>query len=350
MLTYYSPLHTLHDPGVLPQPEGGSHNYYSEVAARGLVLRDAVQAANFGPILPPEDFGMAPLEAVHTPALLALLQSAYARVAREEHGGHHLPRVVLPETFAVGRRDALPPRSVRAQLGFHCYDTSSPLFARTWDAVYAAAQVALSAAQAVARGERSDRVVYALCRPPGHHAGPDLFGGFCYVNNAAVAAQWLAGQGARVALLDVDYHHGNGTQELFYARADVLTASIHADPHDEYPYFWGLAEESGAQDGAGANLNLPLPRGTDEAAYLAALDRALAAVRGFGADALVLSLGLDTYKDDPVGGFLLETASYARMGARVARLALPTVVVQEGGYYLPKLGENVVAFFEGLIG
>ena len=347
MLTYYTPLHTLHDPGVLPQPEGGSHNYYSEVAARGLILRDAVQAAGFGPILPPDDFGTAPLEAVHTPALLALLQTAYERMVHEVHGGAHQPRVVLPETFAVRRRAGAVPRSIWAHLGFHCYDTSSPIFARTWDAVYAAAQVALSAAQAVARGER---VAYALCRPPGHHAGPDMFGGFCYVNNAAVAAQWLLGRGARVALLDVDYHHGNGTQDIFYARPDVLNVSIHADPHVEYPYFWGLAEESGAHGGAGANLNLPLARGTDEGAYLAALDDALAAVRNFGADALVLSLGLDTYKDDPVGGFLLETASYTRIGARLARLGLPTVVVQEGGYYLPALGQNVVAFFTGLIG
>ena len=347
MQTFYSPHHMAHDPAVLPQPEGGSHNYYSEVAQRGTIIRAAVAEADLGPILEPQDFGLAPLLDVHSAEMITLLRTAWERMVHEEHGGTHHPRVVLPETFAVRHLAVEAPRSVWAHLGFYCYDTSSPLFEDTWRAVFWAAQTALSAAQAVHAGEQT---AYALCRPPGHHAASALFGGFCYINNAAVAAHWLRTQGRRVAVLDIDYHHGNGTQEIFYARDDVLTVSMHADPHVDYPYFWGHAPETGSGPGEGHNLNLPLPRGTDEVRFLAALGAATARVRRWGPDVLVLSLGVDTYHDDPVGGFLLETESYARVGAQIARLGLPVVVVQEGGYALPALGHNVLSFLRGLVG
>lgn len=347
MHTFYSPHHLLHDPAVLPQPEGGSHNYYSEVAQRGLIIRRAVEEAALGPILEPANRGLEPLLAVHDAEMLTLLRTAWERMVHEEHGGNHHPRVVLPETFAVRHNATQAPRSVWAHLGFYCYDTSSPLFADTWQAAYWAAQTALAAAAAVHAGATT---AYALCRPPGHHAAGALFGGFCYVNNAAVAAQWLADQGRRVAILDIDYHHGNGTQEIFYRRDDLLTISLHADPHADYPYFWGHADERGAGAGEECNLNLPLARGTDEAGFLPALDAAQARLRQWAPDTLVLSLGVDTYRDDPVGGFLLETESFARIGARIARLGLPVVVIQEGGYALPALGQNVVAFLRGLAG
>ncbi len=346
MRTFYAEQHRLHDPGLLPQPEGGSHNYYSEVARRGLLLRAAVADANLGPIDAPTDWGLDPILAVHDPEMVTLLRTAHTRMLHEEHGGLRVPRVVLPETFAVRLRPARPPRSVWAHLGYYCFDTSSPLFARTWDAAYWAAQCALCAAQEVAAGARA---AYALCRPPGHHAAADLFGGFCYLNNAAIAAQWLAGQGARVAVLDVDYHHGNGTQAIFYHRPDVLTLSLHVDPHADYPYFWGHADESGSGAGEGFNCNLPLPHGTQEAEYLHALDAALGRVRAFAPDCLLLSLGVDTYRDDPVGGFLLEAGSFRRVGAAVDSLHIPTVVVQEGGYALDALGPNVVSVLRGLL-
>ncbi|MCB2038972.1 MAG: histone deacetylase family protein, partial [Ottowia sp.] len=215
--------------------------------------------------------------------------------------------------FAVWRTPARVGKSIWAELGYYCYDTSSPIFARTWDAAYWSAQCAVSAAVDVHAGAP---VAYALCRPPGHHASRDLYGGFCYLNNAAIAAQWLADHGARVAIVDVDYHHGNGTQAIFYARRDVLFCSLHADPDADYPFFWGFADERGEGPGLGTNMNFPLPLGTTADGYLAALDAALAYVGDFGADVVVLSLGFDTYVDDPVGGFRLTTADYARVGAR----------------------------------
>jgi acetoin utilization deacetylase AcuC-like enzyme len=177
-----------------------------------------------------------------------------------------------------------------------------------------------------------------------------LFGGFCYVNNAAVAAQFLVDAGWRVAVLDVDYHHGNGTQEIFLAHGDVLTVSIHADPQVDYPYFWGHADETGVGDGEGFNVNLPLPHGADSSVYFPALTAALERIRTFSPDALVLSLGVDTYREDPVGGFLLDVEDFPRVGERVGALGLPTVIVQEGGYALPVLGANVAGFLRGLIG
>ncbi|MEO1065687.1 MAG: histone deacetylase family protein, partial [Actinomycetota bacterium] len=174
----------------------------------------------------------------------------------------------------------------------------------TWDAAYASAQCAIAAADAVDAG---DAHAYALCRPPGHHAYPDQAGGFCFLNNSAIAAQRLLEQGHRPAILDIDVHHGNGTQGIFYARGDVLTVSIHADPADFYPFFWGHAQERGQGDGLGANLNLPLPRSTGDDVYMAALDTALTRIADFGTTALVIALGLDAHEDDPFKGLALTT-------------------------------------------
>jgi acetoin utilization deacetylase AcuC-like enzyme len=346
MKIFFSPNHTLHDPGVLPQPEGGSHNYYSEVAQRGTVILESLRGAQLGALLEPPDRGLASIEAVHSQGMVTLLRTAYERMVHEVHGGNHHPRVVLPETFAVRRTLEAAPRSIWAHLGYHCYDTSSPIFAHTWTAAYWAAQTALAGAQALYAGETA---AYALCRPPGHHAGHDMFGGFCYLNNAAIAAQWLAASGGRVAVLDVDFHHGNGTQEIFYERSDVLTVSLHVDPHSEYPYFWGHADEVGAGVGAGHNLNLPLALGTELHGYLLALEVAVQRIRDFAPGFLVVSLGVDTFEGDPVGGFRLQTADFPRLGAAVRTLGVPTLVVQEGGYALGALGLNVVGFLRGLL-
>jgi acetoin utilization deacetylase AcuC-like enzyme len=192
-------------------------------------------------------------------------------------------------------------------------------------------------------------VAYALCRPPGHHATANLYGGFCYLNNAAIAAHWLAMQGQRVAVVDVDYHHGNGTQAIFYGRDDVFFCSIHADPADDYPYHWGYAAVRGEGAGEGYNLNVPLPLGTGEATYLPALERGLQAVADFRPDVVVVSLGVDTAEGDPVSQFRLQTETFRRMGQMFAGLARPLVIVQEGGYLLVKLGENVVSFLRGVL-
>ena len=340
---FYDPHHVRHDPAGLHTYDPRNAAYYVEVARRGELIYHALQAAGLGPIQPPQDWGMAPLAAVHTPALLELLATAYQQLAREAGA----PRPVIPETYQVNPAGVRRPRTIFGRLGQHCFDIASPIFAHTWDVAYWSAQVALSAAAAVQAGQPW---AYALCRPPGHHATADMYGGFCYLNNAAIAAQWLAGQGRRVAILDVDYHHGNGTQAIFYTRPGIFFCSIHADPLDEYPYYWGYADERGAGPGLGTTLNLPLPLGCDEAGYWPALQTACAAIAAFAADVLVISLGVDTFVGDPAGGFRLHTGSYGRMAREIAALRLPALIIQEGGYRLDALGENVAAFLSALCG
>lgn len=342
MHTFYYPQHVVHDPAELHRPDSPhSLVYYAEVARRGLRIHEAVQAAGLGDILAPGDFGLEPIVEVHRYDLVMFLQTAHERMVAET--GH---TVALPETFSVGRRPRHKPVSIWGQLGYYCFDVGAPIFAHTWQAAYWSAQTALSAAAHVSAGQAS--LAYALCRPPGHHAAADLIGGFCYLNNTAVAAQWLVSEGQRVAILDLDYHHGNGTQEIFYGRADVLTCSIHADPLNEYPFYWGFADEYGAGAGENYNFNFPLVVGTQEPAYMTALAEALQKVRAFVPDSLIVAFGADTLVDDPAGGFKLQMESYGRIGAKVAALGLPTIIVQEGGYRLPQLGDCVVNFLRGL--
>ncbi|MEY3445830.1 MAG: hypothetical protein RIR45_585, partial [Pseudomonadota bacterium] len=254
---------------------------------------------------------------------------------------------------ANAQRDALPsvwptrsfrtdvvPDNFAARMGLFSFDAGTPLTSGTWVAAVAGAHCALSAAQQVVQG---DRAAFALSRPPGHHAGADFFGGYCFLNNAALAAQHLRDSGvARVAVLDVDYHHGNGTQSIFYDRADVFFASLHGDPRTEYPFFLGHADETGTGAGLGCNLNIPLARGTGFKAWFAALEHALAAITRFGAEALVVSLGMDTFAGDPISGFTLSSEDYLRLGERLAHIGLPTVLVFEGGYAVAEVGVNAV--------
>jgi acetoin utilization deacetylase AcuC-like enzyme len=226
-------------------------------------------------------------------------------------------------------------------------DTSCPISAETFDSACWSAWSAVAAAEAVLAGERS---AYALCRPPGHHAFADVAGGFCFLNNSAIAAQRLRGSAARVAILDVDLHHGNGTQGIFYARPDVLTLSIHADPVRFYPFFWGHADERGRRAGLGYNLNLPLPRKSGDAAFMEALDVAFRRIRAFAPEALVVALGLDAFEGDPFGGLSVTTPGFSLIGGAIGRLGLPAVIVQEGGYLCDALGDNLAAFLEGFAG
>ncbi len=276
---------------------------------------------------------------VHSERYLHFLEHIYPRWARIDVASEEVMPGIGPT-----RRDCGYPKSAAGQAGFHQIDLSSPINADTWQSVLWSAHTAVHAALLVIDGESA---CYALCRPPGHHAGRDYAAGFCYLANSAMAAEALRVRYARVAVLDVDVHHGNGTQEIFYERGDVLTVSIHADPIRFYPFFWGYADEVGAAEGSGANLNLPLPRGTDDDAYLPELDRAVEAIRDFGAGALVVALGLDAYEGDPFRGFAITTEGFASIGKRVGRLGLPSVLVQEGGYLSEALGVNLRAFLDG---
>ncbi len=292
-----------------------------------------------GPVVAPPDNGIAPIRAVHPDRYLTFLQTIHARWSRIEGASAE----VIPNIHPANRTDGYP-KSAVGQAGFHMTDTSCPISAETWDAAYRSAQSAIHAADLLLGGERS---AYALCRPPGHHAFADLAGGFCYLNNSAIAAQRLTAAGRKVAILDVDLHHGNGTQGIFYDRGDVLTISIHAHPERYYPFFWGYPEETGAGEGAGANLNLCLARGTGDEGFLAALGQGLDRVGAWGADTLVLALGLDPFEGDPFAGLKVTTPGFARIGQAVATAKLPTVIVQEGGYLCPELGDNLAAVLSG---
>jgi acetoin utilization deacetylase AcuC-like enzyme len=223
-------------------------------------------------------------------------------------------------------------------------DGSCPVGAETWRSAYWSAQSAVAGAAAITDGARA---AYALCRPPGHHARVDAAGGFCYLNNAAIAAQALRGRFARVAVLDTDMHHGQGVQEIFYGRSDVMYVSIHGDPTNFYPAVAGFEDERGADEGEGFNINFPMPHGAPEAVFFDRLDDATKVLQRFAPDALVLALGFDIYKDDPQSQVAVTTEGFGRLGKAIGALGLPTLIVQEGGYHLESLEANASAFFGG---
>ncbi len=309
-----------------------------EMPLRGEALLAAARAGGHE-VVAPEAHGPAPWAAVHSADYLSFLENAHAR-------WRALPGAaaeVVPNVHPV-RRGGVYPASVVGQAGWHMADTACPLTAESWPAIQASANSAVHAAELVLAGAGA---VYALCRPPGHHAYADMAGGFCYLNNTAIAAQHLRRRAGRVAIVDVDLHHGNGTQGIFYARGDVLTVSVHAEPSGFYPFFWGYAEERGEGAGAGCNLNLPLALGSGDDEFLAALDQGLAAVRAFKPEALVVALGLDAYAGDPLAGLAVSTEGFRAIAGRLAALGLPSVLVQEGGYPTAELGTNLAVFLEG---
>jgi acetoin utilization deacetylase AcuC-like enzyme len=338
VITVYSPDHRLQD--------GRSELLGAELVPcyekpeRAEIVLARVREVGLGEVMPPKPFGRKPLLRVHDAKFLHFLESAWESWVRA-----HGKKDALPMNWAVRTFRQREPRAIDGRLGYYCIDAATPLTAGTWKAATAAADTALTAASLVAGGSRA---AFALARPPGHHASSDLYGGYCFLNNAAIAAQSLLdGGAARVAILDVDYHHGNGTQSIFYTRGDVLFVSIHADPMDEFPYFLGYADETGEGEGEEANVNYPLPWGTDGARWLEALAEGTKRIAAFAPDALVVSLGLDTYKEDPISHFLLSSADFLEIGRRLARLGLPTVFVLEGGYAIEDLGVNAVNVLSG---
>ncbi len=292
------------------------------------------------PAEPAQDFGIAPILAVHDPAYVEFLRDAFTQWHTAGRSGD-----ALGYAFPIVGRRRLALDRIEARLGHYAFDASTPIAAGTWQSAYWSAQSALSALQAMEQGVRHS---FALCRPPGHHAGRDYMGGYCYLNNAAIAARRATDLGlGPVAILDVDYHHGNGTQDIFAGDPAVFFASLHADPVTDYPFFWGHADERGEGDGEGATLNLPLPQGTKWSGYSTALDHALGAISQWGAKFLVVSLGADTFIGDPISHFDLVTEDYRKLSAQIATLGLPALIVMEGGYAVDDLGRNVLEFLAG---
>jgi acetoin utilization deacetylase AcuC-like enzyme len=339
METIFSPDHRLHEsPGEL---NSGAFVPAFEKPERAEIILGRVVEVGLGAVRPPEAFPLDAITRVHDPRLVHLLQTAAADWAALGR-----PGAAFPFTFFTrGMRADRVPRTLEGQLAYFCFDAGTPITTTSWQAIRSSADVALTGARALTDGARA---IYALCRPPGHHAGSDHYGGYCFLNNAAIAAQALLDAGAdRVAILDVDYHHGNGTQQIFYERADVLVVNIHATPDQEFPYLLGFEDEPGASAGEGFNLNLPLPWGTEWDAWSAALDAGCARVAEYAPDVLIVSLGVDTYKGDPISQFKLDHEHFTRMGERIARLGLRTLFVQEGGYAVAEIGINAVNVLTG---
>jgi acetoin utilization deacetylase AcuC-like enzyme len=349
MRVVYDPGHVLHDPAT--EVQYGVPTPMYEVPQRVESIRAALLPDNEFSFTGPAEHGVGPVTAVHHEGLVRFLAESWGLWRKHGGGGGAMPPQYLPDTvlhpaMREGMGPAPEPSGAIGRIGYWCWETMTPLVVGSYQAARGAVDVALTAADLLLAG---DSAVYGLARPPGHHCPRSAFGGYGLLNYSAAATAYLAERAGRVAVLDVDYHHGNGTQQIFYQRADVLYVSLHADPNRAFPYFIGWADERGAGAGEGFTLNLPLPPGCANDDYLAALEAALERIARHDAAVLVVSLGLDTYGQDPIADFALSTDVYHEVGRRVAGLGLPTLVLQEGGYFVPKLGENARTWLRGLL-
>lgn len=334
MITIYSSDH-VHQNAAVELIDGKLLAPFEQPRRAEMVLTQ-VQAIELGTVIAPQEFGLEPILQVHDRRFVEFLQTAWDEWV-QAHGEYD----ALPLNWATRtmRHDRVP-ETIDGKLSYYSFDAGTPITKGTWRAASAAANVALTGAKQLQQG---DRVAFALCRPPGHHAAANVYGGYCFLNNAAIAAQALREAGCdRVAILDIDYHHGNGTQAIFYDRADVLVVSLHADPLQDFPYFLGFADERGIQAGEGYNFNYPLRWGTTWEQYQAALLEAVEQIQRYSPDAIVVSLGVDTFCEDPISRFLLASDDYLKIGKILSAIDRPALFVLEGGYAIDAIGLNAV--------
>lgn len=353
MRVVYEPGHQLHDPE--HEVQSGVPIPIYEVPARAEAIRRTLESDGGFSLGPATEHGVDPIRGVHDQGLVHFLEEAWT--IWQDQGGlvggpsqtpEYIPDTVLHPALREGMGPAREPSAPAGRIGFWCWETMTPIVSGSYRAARVAVDVALTAADLVLSGEAA---AYGLTRPPGHHAPRAAFGGYGFFNFSAITAQYVVERtGKRVAILDVDYHHGNGTQQIFYSREDVLYVSLHGDPDRAFPYFAGWADERGAGKGEGANVNFPLPAGCTDQHYLETIDEALAIIGGFDPATLVVSLGFDTYGQDPIADFALSTDVYHEVGKRATRLDRRMVILQEGGYFLPKLGENARQWLRGAEG
>ncbi len=338
MKIFYSEEHRKHDPP-FEVFDGGKRVPYYENPERMDRISAALKKTDWAEFTEPKEFGLDPILAVHDKDYINFLASAWSEWLASDPEVAALPEqnAFLPATFALRRKPRVP-STILGKAGYYIMDLSACIVEATYKAALTSANCALSSAESAVSDQRS---AFALCRPPGHHAGKDYAAGYCFINNASVAANWLSSKG-KVTLLDIDYHAGNGTQDIFYERNDVLTISIHGDPDYEYPHYIGFADETGAGAGFGFHKNFPLPAGTNDTGYLSALDEALAMIKNFAPNYLVLSTGMDTFDGDPLGKFHITQNGFGEIGKRIAELNLPSAIIMEGGYANEALGGNMV--------
>lgn len=338
MKVFFSEDHRLH----FPQAElsGGQFVTPYERPSRVEYILARLKERGMRDLVAPGPVDMDAIGAINTPDFLQFLATAYDQWKAAGCGGEVIAAGMPTRRMQMGR----VPRNIDGKVGYYSHASETAITGGTWAAALSSAASAQSAQRHVAAGARS---AFALCRPPGHHATADQYGGYCFLNNAAIAAQMFTAGGARTAVLDIDFHHGNGTQDIFYARGDVFFASLHGAPEDAYPYFLGYADETGAGAGEGANINYPMLPGTGYDLWSQALDHAIARIINWGAEALVVSLGVDAFKDDPISFFKLDSPDFFDAGRRIGRMKLPTLFCMEGGYAIEAVGINAVNVLEG---
>ena len=341
MITVFSEDHRLHF-GKYELIDGKFVTLFECPERMDQIMR-RIAEAKLGEVVEPQDFGLDPVAGVHSPEFVNFMRTAHDSW-RQIHGDTDAMPICWPNrTF----RQKLP-QQIEGKLSYYSFDAGTPITAGTWQAITTSVNVALTGVDLIQKGHKS---VFSACRPPGHHAAYDLYGGYCFFNNAAVAAQALLDAGAgRIALLDIDYHHGNGSQSIFYNRDDVLYISLHGDPRQEFPYFLGYQEESGSEEGQGYNCNFPMPWGTQWAEYKVGLETGLKRIQAYAPDGMVVSLGVDTYEKDPISKFRLKSEHFLEIGDHIAqRIKCPCLFVMEGGYAVDEIGINVVNVLTGFL-
>lgn len=341
MKSVYSPRHKGHAGNV--ELVFGEMLPAFEMPSRAEFIHARLRETGLGEIIGPDEHDLSTASRVHDQGYLDFLPTIWDNWIA---AGRNPEGTAMPYVWPTrGLRQDVIPANFDARYGYYSFDAGAGFVKGTWDAIKSSHDVALTAASLINNGERA---AFALCRPPGHHAGSSFMGGYCYINNAAVASQWFLDHGAkRVSVLDVDYHHGNGTQEMFYHRADVQVVNLHGHPDDEYPHFLGYADEKGAGAGVGFNINFPMHHGTGWDTWSAALEEGCKSIEAYKPDVLVISLGVDTFEKDPISKFKLRTEHYPLIGSRIARLGLPTLFVMEGGYAVAEIAVNAVGVLQG---
>ena len=342
MLTVFSEKHALRD--AKTELYGGQLVPPFECPVRAEYVLEQLQSVKLGDVIAPREFGLDPIKRIHDASFLRFLEECWDAWNASGYKGEAIPTVWPSRRLTQDRM----PNHIEGKMGYYALAGETSISDGTWQAARASANVALTAQAAIRDGANE---AFALCRPPGHHAAGDMYGGYCFINNAAVATQAFIDQGAsRVAILDVDFHHGNGTQSIFYNRSDVMFLSLHGDPKDAFPHFLGYSDETGAGQGEGFNHNYPMGPGTNFKTWGSALDDACQKIKAYRPDALVISLGVDTFEHDPISFFKLTSDDFTRYGTTIGSLKLPTLFIMEGGYAVEEIGINAVNVLQGYEG